>query len=571
MMIRSTLQSTIDAARRLVAPLPGRGYPPLVERLTQIGRYQVLSEVARGGMGVVYKATSQQGRQVALKLLLAGKTASPLQRRRVATEIQTLLRLRHPNVVELLDAGEHRGELRAEGVAASAAKPGEQGVPYLVMEWIAGETLARRIEREGPLDPRDAAELVQRLASALEHCHAQGVLHRDLKPDNVMVRASDGAPLLTDFGLSKDVASESQTSIVKTLVGRWLGTPGYWPPEQARGDLGQIGPRSDVYGLGAILYACLTGVPPQEGKTLQELILALDRPTVPPGQRRHGLPRWLDAVCLRALAVNPQARHDSAAELARDLSEGLAGRSSLAQARGVVAASSRGSAPMFAAALLVLGGAGATAVAVTRGSRPSSSESAPQPAPLVTAPPGPQQPVVPALPRGLVEPEPVQSADTRAEVERLMASMEAHYKAGDLAGAREDCDRAMELDPRFAQAYYSRGHLRGQQGDPAGERADYDRAIELDPRYVEAYLNRGVLRGQQGDLAGAGADYDRAIELDPRYTRAYYNRGVLRGQQGDLAGALSDLERFLELAPNDPSAPDVRAEIERLRAQLGQR
>ena len=271
-----------------------------MERAERIGRYRLIEQVARGGTGLVFRVQDDSGRPAALKLLLAGRSATALQRRRVATEIQALLRLRHPHVVTLLDAGDH------------------EGVPYVVMEWVEGETLGARLSR-GPLEPLAAAELAGKLADALSHCHAQGILHRDLKPDNVMLRASDGAPLLTDFGLSKDVASGQQTTVARTIAGMWLGTPGYWPPEQARGDLAALGPRSDVYGLGAVLYAALTGCPPQEGKTLQELFEALDRPIRPPSARRAGIPVWLEAVCLKALAQDPAQRPASMAELAREL------------------------------------------------------------------------------------------------------------------------------------------------------------------------------------------------------------------------------------------------------------
>lgn len=275
-----------------------------MEPPARVGRYAIRGEVARGGTGVVYRGTSADGQLVAVKLLLAGKDADPLQRRRVATEVRSLLRLRHPNLVSLLDAGEH------------------QGVPYVVMEWVTGETLGQRIERQGPLEPAEAVELVRRLCQAIAHCHGLGVLHRDLKPDNVLLRARDGQPLLTDFGLSKDLASGQQTTAVRTVQGRWLGTPGYWPPEQALGEIEEVDERADVFGLGAVLYATLTGSPPHEGRTVLELLDALDRPPVPPRLRRPAVPAWLDAVCLSALAKDPTKRPASALELERALAQG---------------------------------------------------------------------------------------------------------------------------------------------------------------------------------------------------------------------------------------------------------
>jgi serine/threonine-protein kinase len=205
-----------------------------------IGRYRLVEQIGRGGMGEVWRAQAPDGREVALKLLLAGRGAGPDQRRRFGTEVRTQLRLRHPNLVALLDAGET-----------------DAGVPFLVLEWVPGETLAARLAREGPLHPRDAVELVRRLALALAHCHGQGVLHRDLKPENVLLRAGDGEPLLTDFGLARDLDVS-----LATRSGVSLGTPGWWSPEQAFGQTGAVGPRSDVYGLGALLYAALTGCGP---------------------------------------------------------------------------------------------------------------------------------------------------------------------------------------------------------------------------------------------------------------------------------------------------------------------
>jgi serine/threonine-protein kinase len=166
-------------------------------------------------MGVVFRAQDvESGAVVALKLLLAGKDAPEVTRRRFAREVQALMRLRHPHVVGIHDAGEH------------------EGAPYLALDYVEGESLQGRLDREGALPEREAAQLVRALADALQHVHEQGALHRDLKPDNVLIRGSDGAPLLTDFGLTRDTdPSFSGTQLTRT--GRFLGTPGYWPPEQA--------------------------------------------------------------------------------------------------------------------------------------------------------------------------------------------------------------------------------------------------------------------------------------------------------------------------------------------------
>lgn len=263
-----------------------------------IGPFRVVAKGGRGGAGVVYRCLDPAGREVAVKLLDRGATREQLSR--FGTEVQALLRIRHPNVVRLLDSGE------------------EEGSPYLVMEWVDGETLQQRLERGGPLAAREAAGLCLTLARAVEHLHGQGVLHRDLNPQNVLLRA--GTPMITDFGLAKDLLQGSPTASTR---GRGLGPPAYWPPEQARGQLDAIGPASDVYGLGGVLFSCLTGLPPHRGETLLEQIAAPERgPALPPPLRER-VERRVDprlwAICLRALEPAPEARQPGARALAEDL------------------------------------------------------------------------------------------------------------------------------------------------------------------------------------------------------------------------------------------------------------
>ena len=520
------------------APPARRGYSPLVERPRAVGRYQLEQEVARGGTGVVYRARTPDGRAVALKLLLAGRGASPLQRRRVATEIQALLRLRHPNVVELLDAGEH------------------EGVPYLVMEWIAGETLAARLARQGPLDPLGAGELVRRLATAVEHCHARDVLHRDLKPGNVMLRASDEAPLLTDFGLSKDLASDGSGSgsgqgseLARSVRGRWLGTPGFWPPEQARGELEAIGPASDVYGLGAILYCALTGRSPQEGRTLPELVADLERPVLPPSQRRAGIPPWLEAACLRALSPDARRRHPSPAALAEELEAGARGEVEA----GPKAAPSRRAAPLVAACVVLGGAALAGAVllrsraqVVTASTAPTSTTASPPPPPLARSPAPPREEPAPPASSSPAAP-PVDVATARSHYQRGILL----YQRGDLGAARRELERAIELDPGHAESHYMRGLVRGQQGDADGARADLDRALEVDPGLALVWFERGRIASEERRHPEAILAFDRYLELRPADPKAWIARASSRMELGDHAGAVADYTRASELDPND--------------------
>ncbi|MCA8924328.1 MAG: serine/threonine protein kinase, partial [Planctomycetes bacterium] len=269
----------------------------------QIGEYYVLGELGRGGMAVVYHARSQRtGTDVALKLLPPGR--SPKQRERFRREAEALTRLHHPHVVGVHGVGEHQGAL------------------YMAMEFVSGEGLDERLERLGPLPVGYAVELFVPLARALGHAHDHGILHRDLKPSNVLISAA-GTPYLADFGLAKEVGSQSGGADL-TQEGALVGTPGFWSPEQARGDRAAVGPATDVYGLGATLYAALTGEAPCKGENLPELVIAVqDRRPIPPSTLRPEVPRALSEVCMRCLEKDPARRYPNAGALGKALAASL--------------------------------------------------------------------------------------------------------------------------------------------------------------------------------------------------------------------------------------------------------
>ena len=254
-------------------------------------------------MGVVYRARHLQlGHEVALKLILDVEDCEPELLERFAQEGRTLAQLKHPHLVSLLDAG--RDEL---------------GRPWLAMELVQGGDLASRLAQEGPLDAWEARELVASLAEALGCAHQRGILHRDVKPANVLIRVDDGAPLLTDFGL----ATRLDRSQRLTQTGEVLGSPGYLAPEQCGS--GQLSsPATDVYGLGALLYALLTGQPPCRGTTLiQTLQRVLEQPPEPPSRLApKPVPSELERVCLRCLAKDPAARYRDGDALSRALRAG---------------------------------------------------------------------------------------------------------------------------------------------------------------------------------------------------------------------------------------------------------
>jgi WD40 repeat protein len=258
--------------------------------------YEILGELGRGGMGVVYKARHLQlDRIVALKMILAGGYASAAELDRFKDEARAIARLQHPNIVQIHDVGEHGG------------------LPYFSLEYCPGGSLDKRLAGT-PLPPQQAAALVEILARAMHAAHQLGVVHRDLKPANVLL-AADGTAKVTDFGLAKRLDESCRTA-----TGEVMGTPSYMAPEQAVGQKEQVGPATDVYALGAILYECLTGRPPFKAATpLETLRQVVHDEAVPPRQLQSRTPRDLETITLKCLQKEASKRYTSAAELAKDL------------------------------------------------------------------------------------------------------------------------------------------------------------------------------------------------------------------------------------------------------------
>jgi hypothetical protein len=267
------------------------------------GDYELLEELGRGGMGVVYRARQAGlGRIVALKKLLHSDLAPSADVARFRAEPEAAARLEHPNIVPIFDVGEHQGQ------------------PYFTMPLVEGTTLARRLA-EGPLPPREAATLLAPIARAVDFAHRAGVLHRDLKPSNILIDRQ-GRPLVGDFGLAKRIDIEAGL----TLSGMLVGTPSYMAPEQATGRPEKVGPAGDVYGLGAILYQMLTGRPPFQAATaLDTLLLVREQDPIPPRLLNPKVDRELEMIALKCLQKPPDLRYPTAATLAGDLEAYLAG------------------------------------------------------------------------------------------------------------------------------------------------------------------------------------------------------------------------------------------------------
>ncbi len=296
----SQLQEALDQNGRRETPPP------------DIPGYAIQQMLGRGGMGVVYKARHEQlDRTVALKMLLAGAYVDPEMLERFRTEATAAARLQHPNIVQVFDVAEH------------------EGLPLICQEYVDGGNLAERID--GTPQPLNAtAEIVETLARAIDLAHRRGIVHRDLKPPNVLL-TGDGVPKIADFGLAKQFHDDAG----QTATGDVLGTPSYMAPEQASGKPQSIGPATDVYALGAILYEMLSGRPPFRGETSLDTVsqVLTDEP-VPPGRLRPKLPRDLETICLKCLEKEPGRRYTGAGDLADELRRYLDDRPILARPVG---------------------------------------------------------------------------------------------------------------------------------------------------------------------------------------------------------------------------------------------
>jgi hypothetical protein len=276
---------------------------PSLPKLRYFGDYELLEEIARGGMGVVYRARQVSlDRTVALKMMRPGLLATPAEIQRFHAEAKTAAGLQHPNIVAIHEVGEI------------------DGLHYFSMDFVDGLSLAELV-RDRALSPLEAGEYVKSLAETVQYAHTRGILHRDLKPSNVLVDAA-GRPRITDFGLARPLDTDSTA----TVNGAVVGTPAYMPPEQATGNHQKLGPASDVYSLGAILYELLTGIPPFRGATQFETVrMVIDERPTSPRKLKASVSLALETVCLRCLEKEPARRYASARELVADLDHALRG------------------------------------------------------------------------------------------------------------------------------------------------------------------------------------------------------------------------------------------------------
>nr|BBH93381.1 hypothetical protein KTA_15800 [Thermogemmatispora argillosa] len=484
-----------------------------------LDHYHLLRLLGTGSVGQVYLAEDQRHSpplQVALKLLFAFQLA-PDDLSAFLNEVRASLRLRHPHIVPLLDLG---------------FDP-QRFLPFLVMAFAPGGSLRQRLPRGSRLPLGTVLDYVAQLSSALQYAHDAGVIHRDLKPDNVLLDAQD-CLLLGDFGIAQ-LTSTFGTSLRSNSSIQ--GTPIYMAPEQFQGQ-----PRraSDQYSLAVMAYEWLCGSPPFLG-TFMELVgqhLHTPPPTLHERAPELEIPPAVEQVLMRALAKRPAERFPSVQDFAAAFQQ---------------------------AAALSLPPEDPTTIVCP----PDSTSTQAQP----------PSPVADLLGQGqayLGQQRFNEALTCFNEAIRLDPTSVAAYinrgilyqQQGQLKLALSDFNQAIRLDPASVVAYINRGVLYQQQGQLKLALSDFNQAIRLDPASVAAYINRGVLYQQQGQLELALADFNQAIHLAPSFALAYYNRSTLYARQGRFDLALADLNEALRLQPAFAAAYNNRGLLYQQRGQF---
>ncbi len=530
----------------------------------RVGPYELVAELGRGGMGVVYRARHVAlGAERAVKVLVA-LGADPATLARFRLEAEALARVGGEGIVPVHESGAERGRL------------------WYAMALVPGGSLRGRLAERGRLEWRDATRLVARVSRAVGRCHRAGLVHRDLKPENVLLDL-EGRPWVADFGLARDLAGPRLTE-----TGMSLGTPAYMPPEQHRAE--SVDARADVFALGAILHELVLGARPFEGKSHVDVYQRTLAQRRAPLTSVRGVPRALEEVVARALRVDPAERFADADALAAALET-------------VDRPGGRRAARRVAVATVLT--AGALAVALPLWSRRARSAEAERLALEALAlvadealAPSSSATVAAVASEAVLRAERALALDPRS-LDALEARARARRRSGDPAAAVADATRLIELAPERAAAWYERGVARDLATDHAGAIEDLTRAVELDPRgavalvararalttlhkldraildanraldlapgLVDAYLARGEARMSKGDseAKAAVADFTKAIELAPRLASAYAGRCGARHGSGDDAGARLDADRAIELGPDLEAGWQARALLRR--------
>jgi serine/threonine-protein kinase len=576
--------------------------------------YEIVAELGRGGMGVVYLARQcSLKRPVALKMILATARADPTARVRFRTEAEAVARLQHPNIVQIYEVGESDGR------------------PFLSLEYVAGGSLEDKVAST-PQPEREAALLVEDLARAVHYTHQRGILHRDLKPNNVLMTA-DGAPKITDFGLAKFADQGGGPTRTEAL----LGTPSYMSPEQAAGNTKKIGVGADVYSLGAILYELLTGRAPFRGATALNILEQVrTREPVPPRRWRRSVSRDLETICLKCLEKEPDHRYPSALALAEDLRRFLDGEPIQARPVPVWQRLWKSARRRPALVARLLGAVALLCVLLTSGwyfgvadqltrqraeekyrqfvqhrnaalfygllapddgalflgagatGNVKAAESAAREALLVAGvEPGAAMPAVdrsfPAQRRSEVavdcytlllvlasitdKPEArARDNERHQEALRLLESASklgfqtqayhlrrAHFleQVGELEEARKDRDRARSLPLEGALDHFLIGEEQYRRGDWEGARNSFNRAIALQPGHFWAQFFLAVCHLKSQQWEAAKVGLNACLSRQPDFVWAYLFRSFANEKLQALPEAEADFSKALQLNPNE--------------------
>jgi tetratricopeptide (TPR) repeat protein len=544
---------------------------------SRVGRYEVRRLLGRGGMGSVYLAHDPElDRPVALKV---PQLAGPDAEERFLREARAAAALSHPNLCPVYDVG------RADGVL------------YLAMAYLPGPTLTEVIRQQGPLPPARSAAIAAAVARGMAEAHRHGIVHRDLKPGNILLD-HNGEPVITDFGLALRASVPAATTATTvayqprlTEAGVLMGTPAYMPPEQARGELERIGPASDVYALGAILFELLTGRLLFPACPLHEMVRLIEtQPAPSPSAIRRGVPPGLDAVCRRALAKEPTQRFGSMEDFAAALAPFATrrrpwGRVAVAAAVLALLAIAAGaviyvktdngtveirlSDPAAAVEVAVDGNeitltangrvtkvrAGGHALLVkgpdfeteartfnvTRGEKKVVEvELRPKPAAAVT------------------KPEPLPLSPERARLARLLASCREAFEQRRWDDLGRLAREAIQIDPESPGALAFRGHDRAIRNDLRGAREDLDAALKLNPESSYALTIRGTMSLKENRDDDAIADLTVAMRLDPN-PRLWLARALAYSHKGEYRQVIADATHAIKVGFQGPEAHRDRA------------
>ena len=558
-----------------------------------LGPYRILEQIGTGGMATVYKAYQPaMERYVAVKVIAAHFAQDETFLRRFRREARAVAQLEHAHILPVHDYGEAEGR------------------PYLVMRYLEAGTLKDRMAQR-PLPLTEVNRIIGQVGSALDYAHRIGIIHRDVKPSNVLLDA-EGDAFLTDFGLAKML--EASVQLTETGVG--IGTPAYMSPEQGRGE--RVDHQADIYSLGVMLYEMVTGRPPYEAETpLAVVIKHITEPLPLPRSIRPDLPEEVERVILKALAKDPADRFQTAGEMVRALDAAVRAAEAAARTEPAVAevaaepderAVARlrrvlpagwARAAMWAGLGLVIllalflilsrvpirvqisGGQLEVVRVVERTATPTEAVAAATPTSRPTA-----TPTATAEPAAVSTPGPTISAQEHADraeeyvarahwdeaIAEITRAIEQDptnpqyyitraflYDAGKgmMEEAIADATKAIELAPTLYDAWIERGAVYMHMEECALAVADHNEAIRLDPDRLEGYVERGGALSCQGRLDAAIADFDRAIGIDPTSAWAFWNRGMIYEQKGDLDAAIADYSQAIALEPDDPwASPD---------------